>query len=367
MYESTIAADHLKVAATSGFPPEIDALAERNLAGHRFLRASWYRAGSPDAGRTLLLRGTDGAPLAAIPTVPFGPAITGARKVPGSYWPLRSPLISPDCDIFELAHALEHAAARSLGSVWRIGPARRDDPAIALLIGAAHLANWRIVARPAGTSWVVDLDKARKDGWPRASRARKLRAAWRKLCELGTPHWRQYRGSEWNAGVLEAMGRIEAQSWIVRKTDGRGAKFLTAAQRGLWQDALRDPVIAESLVATILTLDDRPVTFSFDLDDGPVRYGIASSYAEDLKSFNIGKLVNSRVLEEAIGAGQRLLDLGVGDSGYKAQMGAAEGYAMTDLLFVRSPAAALLLARVWGKELLPDYPGTLALRSPAHG
>lgn len=353
MYESRIAADHLTVAAVEGFCPEIDALAACNLSGHGFLRAAWYGAGQAVRGRTLVLRGANGAPLAAIPTVAFGPQVMGARKVPGSYWPLRSPLIAPGCGVSDLAHALGHEASYNLGPVWRIGPARTDDPTIARVIEAAHLANWTILARPAGISWLVDLDAAKANGWPRPSVGKKLRAAWRKLEECGTLRWHHVRGSGWSGAVLENMGRIEAESWIARTTDGRGAKFMTAEQRAQWQDALRDPMIAESLSAAILMLDDRPITFCFDLDDGPVRYGIASSYVEDMKRFNIGKLANYRSLEDAIAAGQRVLDLGVGDSGYKEEMGAAEGYAMTDLLFVRSRTAALVLARLWGEPLVP--------------
>lgn len=359
MYESriAIAADHLTVVAVDGFPPEIDALARCNLSGHGFLRAAWYGAGQADKGRTLVLRGADGAPLAVIPTIAFGPEVMAARKVPGSYWPLRSPLIAPACGVSDLAHALGHPASYNLGAVWRIGPARTDDPTIARVIEAAHLANWTILARPAGISWLVDLDAAKAKGWPRPSVGKKLRAAWRKLGELGTLRWHHVCGSGWNGAVLEDMGRIEAESWIARTTDGRGAKFMTPAQRAQWQDALRDPVIAQSLSAAILMLDDRPITFCFDCDDGPVRYGIASSYVEDMKRFNIGKLANYRSLEDAIAAGQRMLDLGVGDSGYKEEMGAAEGYAMTDFLFVRSRTAAMMLARLWGE---PVVPGSLA-------
>ena len=79
MYESRIAADHLTVAAVEGFPPEINTLAARNLAGHGFLRAAWYAARAPERGRTLLLRrDADGSVLAAIPTIVFGP--DGERK-----------------------------------------------------------------------------------------------------------------------------------------------------------------------------------------------------------------------------------------------------------------------------------------------
>ncbi len=368
MYESRIAADHLTVAAVEGFPPEIDALAACNLSGHGFLRAAWYAAGAPQSGRTLLIRrGTarTGEVIAAIPTIAFGPVIGRARKVPGSYWPLRSPLIARDCNMFELAHGLEHAAAHSLGPVWRVGPARVDDPSITLLVAAAQLANWTVLSRPAGTSWVVDCDIARTGGAPRRSVARKLRAAWRKLETLGPARWRQVRGAAWNEGVLEDLGLIEAQSWIAR-TDGSGAKFMTAAQRAIWLHAVTDPAIAESLSATILMLGERPVAFTFDLDDGPVRYGIAGSYVEDLRRFNIGKLANYRALADAVAAGQQVLDLGVGDSGYKQEMGAVEGYRMADLLFVRSRAAAKVLASAWGGEMGPAQPLALAQKVRAH-
>lgn len=359
MYESRIAADCLTVAAVEGFPPDIDALAARNLAGHGFLRSRWYAADASGQGRTLLLRReADDAVLAAIPTIPFGPAIARARKVPGSYWPLRSPLIAPDCDVFELAHGLDHAAARCLGPVWRVGPARADDPAITRLIGAAQLANWTVLTRPAGTSWVIDLDAARNRGWPTASTARKLRATWRKLEDQHTPRWHHVRAAHWDTGALEAMGRVEAQSWIAQVTDGSGAKFMTPAQRALWSRVLDDPVLAAKLSATILMLGDRPVAFSFDLDDGPVRYGIAGSYVDDLKQLGIGKLANYRAMEDAIAAGQSVMDMGAGDSGYKRAMGAVPGYDMTDLLFVRSRKAAGILARIWGEQVAAMAPAS---------
>lgn len=369
MYESRIAADHLMVDAVEGFPPAINTLAVHNLAGHGFLRAAWYAAGTRSAARTLVLRrGSDGSPLAAIPTIMWGPAIGRARKVPGAYWPFRSPLIAPECNLFDLAHGLRHAAARHLGPVWRVGPAPADSPATGLLIAAAQLANWTVLSRSAGTSWVIDLDAARAKAWPGTAATRKLRAVWRKLEQDGLPHWRLVRGAGWTSQVLEDLGRIEAQSWIARTTDGSGAKFMTPAQRAAWLHALGDPVIAENLSATILMLDDRPVAFSFDLDDGPVQYGIAGSYVEDLKHLGIGKLANTRAMQDAIADGQRVMDMGVGDSGYKRAMGAVEGSPMADLLFVRHRAAARVLARAWGAALPPSSATTAMIADgPFHG
>lgn len=365
MFEGRIAADRLTVAVEEGFPAAIDALAAHNLAGHNFLRAAWYHGNGEQAGRTLVIRrggGEESAVIAAIPTIGFGPAIIGARRVAGPYWPFRAPLIAPDCSVIELAEALGDPAMRRLGAVLRIGPTRADDPATARLIAAAQHAGWRVLSRPAGTSWVLDLAAMRANPPSGGSVPRKLRAGWRKLEEIGTPYWRDIRGAQWSAAALAAMGRVEADSWIARTTDGSGAKFLTAYQRAMWEHALSDPVIAERLSAMILMLDDRPIAFSFNLDDGPVRYAIGGSHVEELKHCGIGKNANYRSLDDAIAAGFATLDLGTGDSGYKRAMGAVPGYDLADVLLVRSRFAAPLLERIWGRAL-PASPGM----DPPHG
>lgn len=376
MYESRIAAGLPTPSMIAGLAPEIDALAADNLAGHAFLRARWYGAGSPQALRTLVLRGADGTPLAAIPTAAFGPGLIGMRKVPGCYWPLRSPLIAPHCTVIELAHGLDRRAARGLGPVWRVGPARCDDRAIRLLVDAAQSAGWTVIARPAGTSWVIDLDAARADGgWPRRSTAKRLARAERRLATLGTVQWRTVRGPDWNAGVLDELGAVEAASWIAAETDGKGAKFMAPHQRAAWAHALADPTLAEMLCATMLTIDGRTVAFSFDLDDGPVRYGIAGTYRSEYADYRVGSLANYRAVSDAVAAGQRLVDQGVGDSGYKREMGAVAGYELADLLFVRNPLIARALARAWGEVLTPERGASLGLGQgighnpgkPAHG
>jgi hypothetical protein len=167
------------------------------------------------------------------------------------------------------------------------------------------------------------------------------------------------RGSDWTPQVLEQLGEIEATSWIPRTTDGSDAKFLTPQQRSQWLSALTDPVLADMLCATILTLDERPVAFCLDLDDGARQYGIAGSYCEDMAPFHVGKMVNYRVMADAIADGQDVLDLGSGDSGYKREMGAVDAYELVDLLFVRNPLLAMALGRVWrsaavSPEAAPD-------------
>ncbi|PKP95266.1 MAG: hypothetical protein CVT76_08535 [Alphaproteobacteria bacterium HGW-Alphaproteobacteria-15] len=236
-----------------------------------------------------------------------------------------------------------------------------------LLIEAAQIAGWTILSRPSGSSWVVDLNRARATGWPRASTKKRLRRIERRLGTLGEVTWQYVRGRGWDDGVLADLAAVEAASWVATDTNGSGAKFLTTAQRGVWQDMLNDPLLAAMLCATILRVDGRAVAFSFDCDDGPVRYGIAGSYMTELGRYEIGKLANYRSMEDAMAAGQRRVDLGMGDSGYKREMGAAEAYHLADLLFVRSRIAARLLAKKWGSAIAPSSPIKLAMQELVDG
>lgn len=346
MRHDKIADAFAKASIAPGFAPAIDELAGRNLSGDHFLRAAWFAATGGEDPRTLVLH-DNGTPVAALPTCLAGPALVGARKVPGIYWPHRGMLLAEGTTPEQLANLLRGRTGRMLGQVWRIGPMRGNDPGVAILSQAARLAGWRVLARPAGSCWVIDLAAARAEGWPRGSTAKRLRRYERNLAAQGVVGWRHVRGRDWSEQVLEELGRIEAQSWITRTTDGSDAKFLQPYQRAQWQCALADPVLAEMLCATILTLDNRAVAFCLDLDNGPCQYGIAGSYCADMAPFHVGKLVNYRVMADAIADGQDVLDLGSGDSGYKREMGAVEAYQLVDLLFARNPLVAAVLGRVW--------------------
>lgn len=365
MFEGRIAADRLTLAVEQGFPRAIDALAGSNLAGHTFLRAAWYRGSGEHAGRTLVIRrgdSPDSRVIAAIPTIAFGPAIAGARRVAGAYWPFRAPLLAPDCTAIELAQAFADPAVRALGPVWRIGPARADDIAITTLVAGAQAAGWRVLSRPAGVSWVIDCDAARENGWPHRSTRKRLGRIERRLDQLGTISWLTVRGADWTEQVMEELGAVEASSWIATTTDGSGAKFMTTAQRAHWQGVLDDPVMACMLIAKILRIDGRAVAYCFDLIDGPVQYGIAGSYVTAFGDYDVGKLANYAALIDAIAEGRSIMDMGCGDSGYKREMGAVAGYDLVDLLLVRSRLAAPLLERMWGSAFPPAAPTP----APAH-
>ena len=337
------------VETPTGFPAAIDDIAQSGQVAHHFLRAAWYRAGADGDGKTFLVKRSTGEALAAIPTAPFGPAMLGARKVPGCYWPFRGALIAGHADPIELAQALSHPQAKALGPVWRLGPVPASDAATLRLIAAAKQAGWSVLSQRAGTAWTIGLEAARAEGWPRQSTAKRLGRLERRLQKLGAVEWHYVRGGDWNEAIMAELGAVEEASWVGSDTDGSGAKFMRPHQLALWRTIFGDLHLAEMVCATILRVDGRAVAFSLDLDDGPVQYGIAGTYRSDFGKHEVGKLVNYRTVTDAIADGQSTLDLGAGDGGYKREMGAVPGYDLVELLFVRNRWAAKLLRPVWSR------------------
>ena len=339
----------ITVGLHAGVPALADELAALTGPGHRFLRAAWYRLNPAGEIRTVTAMRADGTPLIAIPTVPLGPALVGARNVPGSYWPFRSVALNHGASDDELAGFFaDQASISALGPAWRLGPIYADDPAAVRIKRAAATAGWTVLARKLGRTFLFDAAAA--GGWPRRSTRRRLANYERQLAQLGAVTVRHVQGVGWDRAVLDELAAIEAASWVGTGTDGTGAKFLTDAKRTGWMEVLADPVLAEALSATILSVGGKPAAFSFDLRSGTMQYGIASSYDARFAAFRPGKIVTAYQLDQARGAGVDTIDLGAGDSGYKREMGAVAGPEILDLLIVRNRPAASLLGLRWGAE-----------------
>lgn len=333
----------------AGYPVLIDQVAALAAPAHRFLRRAWFAAGGDAGAVTLVGLRSDGQPFAAIPTLPVGPALAAARTVPGSYWPFRGVPLATDCGEAELTALLSGDQARAaLGRVWRLGPVYLGDPDTQMLLRAARGGGWTVLMRSLGSSFVQEIAAAAAAGrWPDKAKLRRVRAAERKLAAEACVGFRSVAGVGWSDAVLDDLAAIEARSWVGQTTDGRGAKFLSPAQRGLWRAALRDPVLAQMLSAEILDVGGEPAAFSFDLTVGTCQYAIASSYDSRWASFGPGKIVTWRQLAAALERGVTRIDWGAGDSGYKRELGAVEGTEIVDCLFVRGRSLATLLRARW--------------------
>jgi len=210
-----------------------------------------------------------------------------------------------------------------------------DDAAAMPLIAAARASGWAVLDRFVADSWLLDMAALQTEGtWPRGSTLRKNRFHEKHLASHGTPDWRFLTGADWPA-AFDDLAAIEAASWIASRTDGSDAKFTTTGHGAFWRAAAADPVVAAMLRAALLTIDGRPVAFSFDLDAGGLKYAIANSYDPAYARHSPGKLLYYRNLVEALGRGITRVDWGAGDSGYKQVIGADKGPAIRDWLLLK--------------------------------
>jgi CelD/BcsL family acetyltransferase involved in cellulose biosynthesis len=342
-----------KISRTSGAGPELDSVAAAADPEHAFLRAAWFAAAADTASLTTVVvhRSQTGEPVLALPLVARKIGILPLKEVPGSYWPFRSFPIAADVSDAEVAAFLSAPATRrTLGPVWRLGPVLGNDPTLERLVKAARQSGWRLLQRHAGTSYEVDIAEERKSGsWPRPSTVKNIQKQEKKLAKLGSIGWRHVAGSGWTAAALDDLCRIERNSWVGSRSDG-DPKFLHSERRRGWEAALADPVIAGHMTVGILLIDEEPVSFSFGINAGGTRYSIATSYDERFAKHSAGYVTGYRTYFDAADGGVDVLNLGTGDGGAKASMGATPGPEMVDCLFVRNPLAAALLGPVWKRS-----------------
>lgn len=346
------ASPRVEAVVAEGLPPCIDRVADAGPRTHAFLRRGWFAAAVESYGgrpRTLVARLGETSVL-ALPFVAVGPRAFGLGSVPGCYWPFRGfPLAGAD------RAALAAALARLAGELrcLHIGPVPDGDPCVAPLLAAARAGGWAALDRFVADSWLFPLAEARRSGeWPRASTLKKNRYHEKRLGAHGPLDWRSASGDDWPAG-FDRLASVEERSWVSAETDGRDAKFTRAGHGRFWRAAARDQRLRGMMRAATLDVAGAPAAFSFDLVAGGVAYAIANSYDPVYAGHSPGKLLHTRNLLDLAERGVRLVDWGMGDSGYKQVIGAAQGSAMRDWLLVRPglPAAlARRLAWLWARS-----------------
>lgn len=329
------------VEAMSGLPEAIDAAAALERPDRQFLTRSWFAAPGGEDARTLIVRSQDGVALAAIPTVARR---SGIRQVPGAYWPFRSFPVAEDVTADGLVTALMSRAARcALGRVWRLGPVYADDPAVALLTRAAERAGWTLLVRRLSTSFAVPLLSAGSPAFPRASTLKKNRFHEKHLADHGVPCWETLRGADWTSAAFDALAQVEAKSW---QGASRDAKFLGPAHRRIWERLARDPAQAGRMCGLLLRIDGVPAAYAFNIDSGATRYGISIGYDPAIGKQSPGRLVFWRDVIDALTRGINRIDLGMGDAGYKAGLGAEPASEIIDLLVMHGRIGRIVSALI---------------------
>lgn len=333
----------------------LDALARAERPERSFLRAAWFRAGPAPATRIAIARAPTGRPLAGFALRPraIGPARLGLtiNQIAGPYWPMRGVPVDATAGVDELAAALRAPTlTRTLGPAFRLGPALEHDPALATLREAMQRAGWRVLSRPISELFALDLAALTASGsWPSSKGQQKDRWRVRQLEKTGPVRIDRFTGTDWTFATRDAIAAIEGHSWVGQLDEGGDTKFLDPALRATWEDAARDPVLAAMIRGSLLWVGDTPAAFTFGLDCGATRYCIANNFDQRFARHSPGRVLLYDDFTSAAARGIAWLDWGLGDAGYKQQMGAQACGGFVDLLFVRGPLLAAALRPLWGR------------------
>jgi len=271
------------------------------------------------------------------------------RQIGGAYWPFRGAPIDPSATIEELASGLaDYTVARELGAAWRIGPVIADDPSLLTLRDSATLAGWHCLERRVGSLFCLDLAALRASGsWPSSKGKQKDRWRLRQLEKIAPVRIETFTGLDWTSREHDAIGAIEAASWVGQLESGGDTKFHNPDLRSYWEHAAQDPNIGAMIRGYLLWVGDTPAAFTFGLETGDTRYCIANNFDQQFNKFSPGRVLLYHDFEDAADRGFARIDWGLGDGGYKGPMGAHEDASVIDLLFVRNPVVARIAAYFW--------------------
>ena len=195
----------------------------------------------------------------------------------------------------------------------------------------------------------LDLAALTADGkWPSTKTQRKNRWRKRRLEEDGGPIREEFfTGADWTAAQRDAMAAIEAASWLGKLEGGGDTKFRDPAMRAYWEGLCKDPALATMLFGSLMWIGDVPAAFTFGVEAGDTRYYIANNYDERFTQFGPGRVLLYDDFARAAEHGIDTVSWGLGDAGYKTEMGAKPGPEMVDLLFVRSGLLASVARKWW--------------------
>ncbi len=329
-----------------------DALAKSGPADRAFLRHRWFAVGNAPSATSFVATDDAGSPCAAFALVERRKGPFVLREVGGCYWPFRGVPVAPRIAASDLSRALARHK-NDLGRVWRLGPVETGDASLETLIRASRMAGWQVLSRPLGKVFELDLAAlAADDGWPSTKTQRKNRWRKRRLEDDGGPlRTVFFNGADWSADHRDAMARIEAASWLGKLGDGGDTKFRDPAMRRYWEDLCDDRVLAEMLFGSVMWIGDVPAAFTFGIQAGGVRYYIANNYDERFTQFGPGRVLLYEDFARAAAHGTERISWGLGDAGYKSEMGAKAGPDMVDLLFVRGALLAAALRPWWERPV----------------
>ena len=326
-------------------PSEYQSLRERMPEDWGFLATEWPKAWAEaylpydrwrGPYRCLTIRDADGAVIGVLPlaTLAFGPMKFTALA--GQFYPYRGPAVVADpiamksaCE--KMVEVLAEKPNRLLGV--RMGPIRADEMSAVALVSALSSSGWRIGRRMVGQSFTLSLPPTLLD-FNQASKGIIKKVAYyerrlRKRAKLTIKEHRSLDPEAW-ARVLDDAEAVERNSWVFKE---RGfLKFNGHNNRKFWLRALSDEYLARAIVIWIMYADQKPISFSLNLDADRTKYILANSHDDAFEEHSPGHILAHRLLAAAIDRQMTCVDWGVGDSGYKQRWLAKPGPFVHDVI-----------------------------------
>ncbi len=215
----------------------------------------------------------------------------------------------------------------------RMGPVPQDDGDLVALVASLRTAGWRVIERRVATGFVLDVPATVEefDGGLSKKRRAKLRNYWNKMCKVAETELVHHTGGnadDW-VRVFDDLGTVEMASWVAESGDPR---FAGDRNKIFWTHLAHDAWMREAMHAWVVYHGGTPVSFCFALDAGDTRFVMANSYDARVAEFRTGTKLYHEVIRDAVARGRARVDIGMGDSGYKAQWGAEAGSELIDIV-----------------------------------
>jgi hypothetical protein len=320
-------------------PAQWNQLAELLPTRKHFMSGYWLRAWAESfvgtggwAGPMYFV--TAGSNSSATSVLPFcWYRVAGVRflSLAGYYSPFRSVVLLPDhkkTDVAEMVQQLGTAGSPLL----RLGPCEETDSDILLLIDNLKAAEWRLDSSCRGIDYVIRLGQTQAEFFTMVSKGLLKNIAYceRRLKKENDFQVMVFTGDELANGRAEIMGElgsIENDSWLRKSGDMR---FAPERNKRFWLRALAHPSLSDNTRVWIMYLNGRAVSFCFCIDAGDCRYVLANNYTEDVAPHSTGSILYHRMFIDAFERRIASVNLGQGDSGYKARWGATPDIRLMD-------------------------------------
>ena len=218
-------------------------------------------------------------------------------------------------------------------SGFRMGPVDQDDQFIGELLEELKRKKWKIISKGIGHHFGVELLSNKDDFLASVSNKRKskIRRCWKAMERDGKvelKHYNEISAEKWDK-IFKEIEIIEKNSWVATKGE---PKFIGSANQSFWNSLVIDEWYRRSLNVWILYFNDKPVSYSMEMDTENTRYGLCTSYDKDVAKYGTGVMMRIEIIGQAIESGKKILNEGLGDSGYKSSWGSKKIATLVDLI-----------------------------------